>query len=148
MASKTTAMASARNENGEGTTDNTVPVTKKKKPASFREQHRYVPLSNVGKIMKKVVPSQGKVAKEAKQKMQECVSEFISFITSEANDKVLQEKRKTVTGEDILWAMRTLGFDKYVGPLRVYLQKYKVKTRTPSSCLKPVSVLVTHATFF
>ena len=41
--------------------------------------------------------------------IQECVSEFISFITSEASDKCQNEKRKTINGDDILWAMTTLG---------------------------------------
>jgi nuclear transcription Y subunit beta len=29
------------------------------------------------------------------------------------------EKRKTINGEDILFAMSTLGFDNYVEPLKV-----------------------------
>ena len=33
--------------------------------------------------MKKALPSNAKVAKDAKETVQECVSEFISFITSE-----------------------------------------------------------------
>lgn len=38
--------------------------------------------------MKKSIPSsQGKIAKEARECVQECVSEFISFITSEASDR-------------------------------------------------------------
>jgi len=57
--------------------------------------------------------------------VQECVSEFISFITSEASDKCQQEKRKTINGDDIIWAMSTLGFDSYVEPLKLYLQKYR-----------------------
>lgn len=57
--------------------------------------------------------------------VQECVSEFISFITSEASDKCQQEKRKTINGDDLLWAMSTLGFDKYVEPLKLYLAKYR-----------------------
>jgi hypothetical protein len=36
-----------------------------------------------------------------------------------------QEKRKTINGDDLLWAMSTLGFDKYVEPLKLYLQKYR-----------------------
>lgn len=51
------------------------------------------------------------------------MSEFICFITSEASDKCKQEKRKTINGEDLLWAMSTLGFDKYVDPLKIYLAK-------------------------
>ena len=53
------------------------------------------------------------------------MSEFISFITSEASDRCQHEKRKTINGEDLLWAMGTLGFDDYSGPLKIYLQKYR-----------------------
>lgn len=35
------------------------------------------------------------------------------------------EKRKTINGEDILFAMTSLGFDNYVEPLKLYLQKYR-----------------------
>lgn len=37
----------------------------------------------VARIMKAALPENAKIAKEAKECMQECVSEFISFITSE-----------------------------------------------------------------
>ena len=39
----------------------------------------------VARIMKNALPDNAKIAKEAKECMQECVSEFISFITSEGN---------------------------------------------------------------
>lgn len=42
-----------------------------------------------------------------------------------ASEKCQQEKRKTINGEDLLWAMSTLGFEKYVEPLKIYLQKFK-----------------------
>ena len=37
----------------------------------------------VARIMKNALPENAKIAKDAKECMQECVSEFISFITSE-----------------------------------------------------------------
>jgi nuclear transcription Y subunit beta len=91
----------------------------------IREQDRYLPVANIARIMKKVLPNNGKIAKDAKEAIQECVSEFISFITSEASDKCQQEKRKTINGDDILWAMGTLGFEKYLEPLKLYLLKYR-----------------------
>jgi len=91
----------------------------------LREQDRFLPIANVARIMKKSIPKSGKIAKEAKDCVQECVSEFVSFITSEASERCHQEKRKTINGEDILFAMQTLGFDNYVEPLKVYLQKYR-----------------------
>lgn len=91
----------------------------------LREQDRYLPIANIAKIMKKGVPEKGKIAKDAKETIQECISEFISFVTSEASDRCLQEKRKTINGEDIILAMLTLGFDSYVEPLRTFLAKIR-----------------------
>jgi len=92
----------------------------------LREQDRFLPIANVARIMKRGIPTeQGKIAKDARECVQECVSEFVSFITSEASDRCQAEKRKTINGEDILFAMSTLGFDNYVEPLKLYLQKYR-----------------------
>jgi hypothetical protein len=38
---------------------------------------------------------------------------------------VLTDKRKTINGEDILYAMTALGFDNYQEAGRVYLAKYR-----------------------
>eukprot|EP00897_Mesotaenium_endlicherianum_P008058 jgi/Mesen1/7280/ME000373S06341 len=93
--------------------------------SSAREQDRFLPIANISRIMKKALPANAKIAKDAKETVQECVSEFISFITSEASDKCQREKRKTINGDDLLWAMSTLGFEDYVEPLKVYLHKYR-----------------------
>ncbi|KAL8917194.1 MAG: hypothetical protein Q9208_008096 [Pyrenodesmia sp. 3 TL-2023] len=67
--------------------------------------------------------------KEAKECMQECVSEFISFITSEeliaAAEKCQQEKRKTVQGEDVIFALTALGFENYAQVLTIYRARYR-----------------------
>ncbi|ORY07205.1 histone-fold-containing protein [Basidiobolus meristosporus CBS 931.73] len=91
----------------------------------IREQDRLLPIANVARIMKRSLPDNAKIAKEAKETIQECVSEFISFITSEASDRCIQEKRKTINGEDILWAMQSLGFENYAEVLKIYLGKYR-----------------------
>jgi len=91
----------------------------------MREQDRFLPIANINRIMKRALPDNAKVAKDAKETIQECVSEFICFITSEASDRCQQEKRKTINGEDILWAMQSLGFENYCDPLKIYLNKYR-----------------------
>lgn len=90
-----------------------------------KEQDRFLPIANVGRIMKKVIPGNGKISKDAKETVQECVSEFISFVTGEASDKCQREKRKTINGDDIIWAITTLGFEEYIEPLKLYLVKYR-----------------------
>ncbi|KAJ6408602.1 hypothetical protein OIU84_011853 [Salix udensis] len=92
---------------------------------SQREQDKLLPIANVSRIMKKALPANAKISKDAKETVQECVSEFISFITGEASDKCQREKRKTVNGDDLLWAMTTLGFEDYAEPLKIYLQKFR-----------------------
>jgi len=95
-----------------------------------KEQDRWLPIANVARIMKNALPENAKIAKEAKECMQECVSEFISFITSEASEKCHQEKRKTVNGEDILFAMTSLGFENYAEALKIYLSKYREQSQS------------------
>ncbi len=53
------------------------------KGGNVREQDRFLPIANISRIMKKALPANAKIAKDAKETVQECVSEFISFITSE-----------------------------------------------------------------
>ncbi|WFD38767.1 transcriptional activator hap3 [Malassezia japonica] len=84
-----------------------------------------LPIANISRIMKRALPDNGKIAKNAKECMQECVSELISFITSEASDRCGSEKRKTINGDDILYSLRVLGFDNYEQVLKVYLSRYR-----------------------
>ncbi|KAJ7032899.1 histone-fold-containing protein [Mycena alexandri] len=113
----------------------------------YREQDRFLPIANVSRIMKAAVPSNTKIGKDAKECVQECVSEFISFISSEAAEHSFNEKRKTIGGEDILHAMSNLGFDNYAEVLKIYLAKHREVTQEqnnitstpPPTSYRPVS---------
>ncbi|KAK0492535.1 histone-fold-containing protein [Armillaria luteobubalina] len=105
-----------------------LPITEQE-VGEYREQDRFLPIANVSRIMKSSVPPTAKIAKDAKECVQECVSEFISFITSEAAEKCQMEKRKTIGGEDILYAMSTLGFDNYAETLKIHLAKLRQVSR-------------------
>lgn len=91
----------------------------------IKEQDRYLPIANVTRVMKKALPENAKLSKEARECIQECASEFISFVTSQAMDKCLLEKRKTLSGEDLLSALYNLGFEHYSEILKIYLAKYR-----------------------
>ncbi|KAJ6741434.1 CCAAT-BINDING TRANSCRIPTION FACTOR-RELATED [Salix viminalis] len=116
--STTTNSGSSRNGNVQATTEDINECT-------VREQDRFMPIANVIRIMRKILPSHAKISDDAKETIQECVSEFISFITSEANERCQREQRKTVTAEDVLYAMSKLGFDDYIEPLTIYLHRYR-----------------------
>ncbi|KAE8656501.1 Nuclear transcription factor Y subunit B-6 [Hibiscus syriacus] len=92
---------------------------------TVKEQDRFMPIANVIRIMRKIVPPHAKISDDAKETIQEWVSEYISFVTGEANEHCQCEQRKTITAEDVLWAMSKLGFDDYIEPLMVYLHRYR-----------------------
>ncbi|VEU23671.1 DEKNAAC104817 [Brettanomyces naardenensis] len=100
---------------------------KKERPSNYiiQDQDRLLPIANVSRVIRKALPIHGKLSKQAAECIQECVSEFISFITSEAAEKCSIEQRKTLNGEDILHAMYSLGFDNYAETLKIYLAKYR-----------------------
>ncbi|KAL0309766.1 UNVERIFIED_CONTAM: Nuclear transcription factor Y subunit B-8 [Sesamum radiatum] len=83
--------------------------------SGVREQDRFLPIANISRIMKKALPANGKIAKDAKETVQECVSEFISFITSEY-----------VSGHSTVEIVCCLFcFEDYIDPLKVYLTRYR-----------------------
>lgn len=92
----------------------------------LREQDRWLPIANVDRVMRKALPNNAKISKEAKECMQECVSEFISFITSQSAERCSIDSRKTLNGEDILFSLNSLGFENYAEILRIYLTKYRI----------------------
>ncbi|KAK8615106.1 hypothetical protein V6N13_068891 [Hibiscus sabdariffa] len=94
-------------------------------PPAVREQDRFMPIANVIRIMRRVLPPYAKISDDAKESILECISEFISFITGEANEHCRVELRKTVTAEDMFFAMENLGFDNYVDPLTIFLNRYR-----------------------
>lgn len=78
------------------------------------------------------------VPKDAKGAVQDCVSEFISFITGQGvSSKCQRMKRKTINGNDISWAITTLGFEDYIAPLKTYVAKYwETEDKKLSKCHK------------
>ena len=46
--------------------------------SGVREQDRFLPIANISSIMKKAILSNGKIAKDAKETVRECISEFIA----------------------------------------------------------------------
>ncbi|KAL2901494.1 Nuclear transcription factor Y subunit B-9 [Bienertia sinuspersici] len=105
-----------------------------------------MPVANMVRIMRQALPSHAKVDDESKEMMQECVFEFISFITSEANKSCQLEHHKTITAEDVIGAMSRLGFDHYVQPLSMYLQKHRENEMYPSIPRRSVGNMGNEAT--
>ena len=89
------------------------------------EEDKRLPSHSVTRIMKEALPENAKIGKAAKELMQECATEFIAFITSEANDKCKEEMRVNIHGMDIISAMENLSFENYAEALKIHLAKYR-----------------------
>ncbi|XP_073132240.1 transcriptional activator hap3-like [Henckelia pumila] len=82
-------------------------------------------MANVTRIMRSVLPENAKIADDAKETVQECVSEFIDYITREANTTCHRDHRKTITPEDVLFAMETTKFHNYAETLTQFLRRHR-----------------------
>ncbi|KAL2940984.1 Nuclear transcription factor Y subunit B-4 [Bienertia sinuspersici] len=54
-----------------------------------------------------------------------CTQELLGTAHQQVSDKCHKENRKTVSGDDICWALTTLGFDNYGEAITQYLHKYR-----------------------
>lgn len=73
-------------------------------------------LATVQKIVSEILPPQTGVsfAKEARDLLIECCVEFITLISSEANEISEKEAKKTIACDHITKALERLGFSDYV----------------------------------
>ena len=90
-----------------------------------QENQWTLPISSVLRLMRQVVPKNAKISDDAKEAVRSCVCEYIGIITDESNERCHKEQRKTITSDDLIWAMSSLGFDNYAELLNVYLQRVR-----------------------
>ena len=67
----------------------------------------------------------------------ECCVEFITLISSEANEIAEKEAKKTIAAEHVVKALKDLGFEEYIEQIQEVAQEHKehqkVNTEDPSS---------------
>jgi hypothetical protein len=64
-------------------------------------------------------------AKETRDLLIECCVEFITMISSEANEIAEKDAKKTIACEHIVKALEELGFNEYVPDLLEVAQQFK-----------------------
>ncbi|ELP93315.1 nuclear transcription factor Y subunit beta, putative [Entamoeba invadens IP1] len=90
-----------------------------------------LPLANTTRVMRDAIstPTSGEVriSKDAQQYMTELATEFILFISSEVADvsNNSSKPKHTLVGQDIIEALKRLGFDAYCPSLRKHLEKFQ-----------------------
>lgn len=88
-------------------------------------------LATVQKIVSEILtPASGVTfAKDARDLLIDCCVEFITLISSEANDIAEKEAKKTIAAEHVEKALRELGFPEYVQEVLAVAGEHKEQLR-------------------
>ncbi|PSK55822.1 negative cofactor 2 complex subunit beta [Elsinoe australis] len=91
-----------------------------------------LPKATVQKIINEVLASDTGMsfAKESRDLLIECCVEFITMISSEANEIAEKDAKKTIACEHITKALEELGFAEYVPDLLEVAQQFKTQQVT------------------
>lgn len=102
-------------------------------------------VATVQKIVSEILPAQGGIAfaKEARDLLIECCVEFITLISSEANEISEKEAKKTIACDHITKALEQLGFSDYVPAVMEAAAEHKEVQKvlwsvTPGLCRFPL----------
>ncbi|KAL7746870.1 negative cofactor 2 transcription regulator complex subunit ncb2 [Sorochytrium milnesiophthora] len=77
-----------------------------------------LPRATVTKLVHEMLPPDMSIAKETRDLLIDCCTEFIHLVSSEANDICEKEARKTIAPEHVISALQALGFDSFVAEVK------------------------------
>lgn len=84
-------------------------------------------LATVQKILTEILPPSSNLTttKDYRDALIEACVEFITMISSEANEISEKDAKKTISAEHVAMALKSLGFESYVGPVMESADEYK-----------------------
>ena len=84
--------------------------------SNYSDAHTFVLIATVHKIITEILANDPGMTftREARDVLIECCVEFLTLISSEANEIAEREAKKTIATEHIEKALRELGFPEYV----------------------------------
>ncbi|CAI2731474.1 unnamed protein product [Schistosoma spindalis] len=85
----------------------------------------YLPNAVLLRIIRESLPERTLVSREARSAISKSASSFILYVTSLASVHCEKSKRKTLTGSDILAALKEMQFDHFIPALNAFLDKYR-----------------------
>jgi histone H3/H4 len=97
-----------------------------------------LPKATVQKIVSEILPPSQGIAfnKDARDLLIECCVEFITLISSEANEISEKESKKTIACEHITKALEQLGFGDYVPGIMEVASEHKETLKVSSPFLR------------
>ena len=96
-----------------------------------------IPIATVSKIISEILQPGESFTREARDVLIDCCVEFVSMLSSEANDIMEKESKKTMGVEHIAEALKGLGFPEYVKEVVAAVDEHKGQLR-----VRPVTYVV------
>ena len=96
--------------------------------------------------MENTLPKHAKISKDSITIVQKCATEFIACLTAELMEPSIRGNRTSITTDDIICALESLGFEHYVEHVKNCLVEYEKiqatgkKTTTTMMMMKCSSV--------
>src|SRR5262249_33953034 len=93
--------------------------------------------ATVGKIISEILGNDSSLAfaKDARDLLIECCVEFVTLLSSEANDIAEREAKKTIACEHVISALKQLGYPDYIGDITKVAQEHKTQQAVRRSSL-------------
>ncbi|KAI5803402.1 histone-fold-containing protein [Peziza echinospora] len=91
----------------------------------FSNDDLSLPKATVQKIIQEILSNDLSFAKDARDLLIECCVEFITLISSEANEISEKEAKKTIAAEHVVKALKDLGFEEYIEQIQEVAQEHK-----------------------
>mmetsp|Transcript_18197 Transcript_18197/g.25642 ORF Transcript_18197/g.25642 Transcript_18197/m.25642 type:complete len:249 (-) Transcript_18197:66-812(-) len=88
------------------------------------------PLACVRRILKNSLPSSTNVGKDASSAFARASGIFVIYLTACANDFARENRRQTITANDVLAAVKELDFDEFTPQLTAFLEKHRATEKS------------------
>jgi len=83
------------------------------------------PLACVRRLLKNTLPSSTNVGKDASSAFARACGIFVIYLTACANDFARENKRQTITANDILAAVKEVDFDEFTPKLTTFIDRHR-----------------------
>lgn len=84
-----------------------------------------LPKATIAKIIQELLPQDLSTTKEFRDYVADCCLEFVHLISSEANEISEKESKKTISGDHVLSALESLGFNEYLEDIKATLVDFQ-----------------------
>ena len=106
---------------------------KRKRDRAESAEDALMPHEPLARVMRRALKPSTTLERGAVRAVQTSLSELVMVVVGEATERCMLDDRRYLTAEDLLWALRELGFEVYTPSLETLLDKYRKQQQEAAS---------------